>query len=113
MKKGPLSNREKEYIESFYETTPVKDLASRMDRSFSIVEKFVDTLPTGEPVKEKPAAEKTQVKQPSRASELFARNKERGVVIMTEASSMESDKKPRKNKQPAKYRQIIHKIKGD
>ena len=100
MKKGPLSNKEKEYIESFYKTTPVEDLADRMDRSLSIVEKFVNNL---EP--------EPKPKKPSRASDLLARNEERGVVVMTEASSMESDGKKRQKKQPARYRQIIHKIK--
>ena len=108
MKKGPLSNKEKEHIESFYKTTPVKDLASRMDRSLSIVKKFVDKLPTEEEVqKEEPP------KQPSVASNLLARNKEQGVVIMTEGSSMESDKNRKPPQPPGRYSRFIHKIKED
>ncbi len=109
MKKGPLSNKEKEYIETFYKTTPVKDLSHRMDRSLSIVKKFIDKMPAEEPVKEEPP----KVKQPSAASNLLARNEESGVVIMTEGSSMESDKNRKSSKPPGRYSKFIHKIKEE
>lgn len=102
MKKGPLSNKEKDYIKSFHKTIPVEDLASKMDRSLSIVEKFVSTL---EP--------EPQPKKASAASNLLARNKDRGIVVMTEASSMESDKTRKRPEPPSRYRGMIHQIKGD
>ena len=102
MKKGPLSSKEKEYIETFYKVSSVKELASKMDRSTSIVEKFVGTL---EP--------EPQPKKASAASNLLARNKDRGIVVMTEASSMESDKTRKRPEPPSRYRGMIHQIKGD
>ena len=108
MKKGPLSNKEKEHIESFYETTPLKDLSSRMNRSLSIVQKFVEALPKKKEEKEEP------VQSGPKPGDLMARNEERGVTVMTEGASMASDQKKHTPTTPKRYRNdVIHKIKED
>jgi hypothetical protein len=88
MKKGPLSNKEKEYI--------TKNL-SKFDGDLS---SLAEEQATEEPAEHK-------------AGDLFARNEERGVTVMTESASMASDesKQGREPQTPARYRQFIHKIK--
>jgi|TARA_R110000744_G_scaffold110231_7_gene207995 hypothetical protein len=99
MKKGPLSNKEKKHITK-HRSREIGEIATEMDRSESIVQKFVATL-------EEPK---------EGASSLFARNEEYGVTVMTESASMASDAKRADNKDkepqtPARYHQFIHKIK--
>ena len=102
MKKGPLSNKEKDFIKD--NLVKFKDnmdgLAAELGRSASVVEKFVKTLPE-------------QSNTAESASSLYAKNKERGVTVMTEAASMAGDesKKSRKSQNPTRYTQYIHKIK--
>jgi len=99
MKKGPLSNKEKEYITK-HSTEEVSELAKGIDRSESIVQKFIDTL---EPPQEKGIT-----------SKLFARKEERGVTVMTESASMAGDESKdsrEPNQTPSRYRKFIHKIK--
>lgn len=101
MKKGPLSNKEKEYITEHL-SDGTKKLAEEMDRSESIVQKFADSLPS-------------EAEQRSDVSNLFARNEERGVTVMTETASMAADenknKEARTPQTPDRYRKYIHKIK--
>lgn len=116
MKKGPLSKKEKAHILKNYLDTPAAVMAEEMDRSVHMVDKFIakqsfaqkDPEPEPEPVEQKEKPKTT-----SQAFNLLARDKNRGVVVMTEASSMESDKNKPKPKQPKRYRNIIHKIKED
>lgn len=109
MKKGPLSNKEKEYITKNLSRFDgdLSSLAEKMDRSKPIVKKFADSLAVEnkEQATEEPAEHK--------AGDLFARNEERGVTVMTESASMASDesKQGREPQTPARYRQFIHKIK--
>ena len=102
MKKGPLSQKEKENITKNFSdfTGKIDKLADKMSRSKSIVQKFIDTL------EEKPT-ETTSV------SDLYAGNKERGVTVMTESASIAADesKTDKTSQTPARYRQFIHKIK--
>ena len=103
MKKGPLSNQEKEYIKSNLEMD-VKELAVSMDRSTKIVDNFVV----------KCLKEKHYIKpKRSEVQNLMARSPERGVVVMTEAASMKSDEQKKKPQAPRRYTNIIHQIKGD
>ena len=104
MKKGPLSNKEKEHIDNNLEMDVV-ELAKSMDRSTKIVASHVKKA-----LSKKHAPES---KKSNMASDLLARNKDRGVVVMTEASSMESDKNRKRPEPPSRYRGMIHKIKGD
>jgi hypothetical protein len=101
MKKGPLSNKEKEYITEHLSEGAEK-LAKEMNRSESIVQKFVDNLPS-------------DTEEKSDVSGLFARNEERGVTVMTETASMAADEnKSKETKTPSspdRYRKYIHKIK--
>jgi hypothetical protein len=102
MKKGPLSNKEKEHITE-NRSREVGEIAKEMDRSESIVQKFVDTL------EEEPDPKED-------VSVLFVRNEEHGVTVMTESASMTSDENKNKDKEkkpetPDRYRQFIHKIK--
>ena len=105
MKKGPLSQKEKEHITKNFSdfTGKIDELADKMSRSKSIVQKFIDTLEE-EPTKT------------TDASSLYAGNKERGVTVMTESASIaadesKADKTGDPSETPARYRQFIHKIK--
>lgn len=106
MKKGPLSKKEKDFIKD--NLVNFKDdmngLASKLNRSESVVEKFAKTI-----------SDNTEtIKDTSESvSNLYAKNEERGVTVMTEAASMASDerKKKRKSQNPQRYTQYIHKIK--
>lgn len=114
MKKGPLSKKEKTYIKENYLDTTSVVMAEEMGRSLRMIDKFLATMKTetSEKTEEVKMEKKSEpVKPPSKASDLLARNKERGVVVMTEASSMESDGRPKKRKQPERYKGMIHTIK--
>ena len=103
MKKGPLSNKEKKFIDDNSELS-VEDLCKELDRSKSIVSNY-------KKVKQEPKKKDTTTP----THNLFARKKDRGVVVMTETASTISDenKKNRKQEMPSRYRNIIHKIRED
>ena len=104
MKKGPLSKTEKTFIQNLYSSTSVAELASKMNRSESMINKYLATLDTSE----QPEPE-TKVKD---VSDLYAKKKEYGVTIMTEAASVVSDEnKSNKSKMPPRYHKHIHRIK--
>ena len=98
MKKGPLSNKEKDFIqENAKSFSDLQSLADKMDRSTAIIEKFLQNSSDVEDV-----------------SRLFARKEDRGVTVMTQAASMAGDqnKSDRAAVQaPQRYRKYIHKIK--
>jgi len=99
MKKGPLSNEEKSFIRSSAKDfSTIEGLATKMDRSVSIVTNFLSKV-----------AEETA----QDVSSLFARKEDRGVTVMTEAASVAGDenKKKRNTQSPPRYRGYIHKIK--
>lgn len=104
MKKGPLSNKDKEYInENIFKGA--KTLAKELDRSLQSVKNYFKTFKP-EAVKDEPKSVEPTV------SNLLARNEDRGVVVMTEAASMESDSNRKKtNEPPRRYKGVIHKIK--
>lgn len=127
MKKGPLSKSEKKYISENVDETAVTVMATSLDRSTSIVQKYVDTLSTsakrflGTPetsvatTKKEPVEQTTKKEPTGQTSNLFARNKERGVTIMTENASMAADESKAKRKEAAngvpRYKKHIHTIK--
>ena len=82
-----------------------------MDRSKPIVKKFADSLAVEN--KEQATEQATEEPAEHKAGDLFARNEQRGVTVMTESASMASDesKQGREPQTPARYRQFIHKIK--
>ena len=99
MKKGPLSNEEKDFVRSnAKDFSSIEDLASQMDSSVLILTKYLAGV----------ATETTQD-----ISSLFARKEERGVTVMTEAASLASDENKEKKdvQSPPRYRKYIHKIK--
>jgi hypothetical protein len=102
MKKGPLSNEEKSYIEENLKMD-VKELAESMDRSIKLVKAHVDKQSSPEP---KP-------KEDSKTMQLLARNADRGVVVMTESASSHFDENRTRPKPPRRYEGMIHKIKED
>jgi len=103
MKRGPLSNDEKSYIEKNSSKT-IESLSKKLNRSETIVAGHLDTI-------------KDDVDATTITHNLFARKKDRGVVVMTEAASIVSDenKNKRKNKVNVSTRHegSIHKIKED
>jgi hypothetical protein len=105
-KKGPLSKKEKTYIEK-NQDLPVDEIAEDLDRSESSVTKYIATL------------EDNSKPQPM-AGNLMARNEKYGATMMTESASMAGDEsKPKVKADPKevnvakRYRGSIHKIKGD
>ena len=97
MKRGPLSNKEKQFIDS-NASMSVQEVATKLERSVSVVSKYVDV-------------KKDEETTPTH--HLFARKEDRGVTIMTEAASMTADenKSKRTTASPKRYRGVIHKIK--
>jgi len=108
MKKGPLSTKDKKFIDKNL-SMEIDALAARLDRSISSVEKYLSSKDEG--VKSEPKQE-----QQNTSSNLFARNKDHGVVVMTEAASMAADESKKINNSSLdsrKYRNVIHTIKKD
>lgn len=114
MKKGPLSNKEKQYIEKNYKSKTTEQMAVKMKRSEHMVDKFIKTLSFAnvldEPKNEEVVAT-PEVKGP-KSGDLFARKEDRGVTIMTEAASIAGDESKSKVEPPKRYHKFIHKIKG-
>ena len=99
MKKGPLSNKEKQFIDS-NKSMSVEKVADKLKRSVEVVSRYISTR---------------DEEETSPTHDLFARKPDRGVTVMTEAASMTSDenKSKREATSPKRYQRIIHKIKKD
>jgi predicted transcriptional regulator len=99
MKRGPLSNKEKQFIDS-NKSMSVQEVAEKLERSVAVVSKYVETQQDGETTP---------------THNLFARKEEQGVTVMTEAASMAADdnRSKRNLSSPKRYKGVIHKIKED
>ena len=99
MKRGPLSNKEKQFIDS-NTSMSVQEVATKLERSVSVVSKYVEIQ---------------KDKETSPTHSLFARKEDRGVTVMTEAASMTADENRDKRaaSSPKRYGSVIHKIKED
>ncbi len=95
MKKGPLSNKEKDFIDNNL-LMEAEEIASKLDRSIGVVSRYIEIK-----------------KEDSPTHGLFARKKDRGVTVMTEAASSQADenKEYRKTSTPKRYTGVIHTIK--
>lgn len=105
MKKGPLSNNDKNFIQGNMDLN-IEDLASRLERTEKVVKQYVEEL----------AEASSPPVQETLSMQQFGRNKKYGVVVMTEnASTMgdESRKKPKALEEIRKYRGAIHKIREE
>ncbi len=115
MKKGPLSNKEKDFVQKNYLTMTEKELCMKMERAKNIIRKYVFGLSFEKQeetaTKEKP--EPVNVAPDNKAGSMFARNKERNATIMTEAASAKGDASRVASRDPKRYRNIIHTIKED
>lgn len=101
MKKGPLSNNEKKYIRENYEYLKSKAMATALNRSVAIVERYLDEL----------ARPETPV------AKLYAKNEERGVTMSTMEASMAADESKARRKEaangtPPRYTKHIHNIRS-
>lgn len=108
MKKGPLSKTEKDFINVNKETLSLDELANKLVRSTKIVESYIQSLTT--------TTQNDNNKQDTNSDmQLYARNKDRGVIVMTESASMASDHKKTKPDvyTSRKYRDVIHKIREE
>lgn len=88
MKRGPLSNEDKEYITKNLNKKDIIFFVKKLQRSESLVSKFIESLQ--EKPTEQVEANEAKIKTMD-VSDLFAKNKSRGVTIMTENASMVSD----------------------
>jgi len=93
MKKGPLSKKEKDFIDN-NPSMKTEKIAEKLDRSVGVVSKYIK-------------------QKGSTAHGLFARKEDRGVTVMTESASTQSDEKKQaqKNTTPKRYTGVIHTIK--
>tara|TARA_Y100001970_G_C13942106_1_gene703711 strand:+ start:305 stop:628 length:324 start_codon:yes stop_codon:yes gene_type:complete len=105
-KKGPLSKKEKAYIEE-NKTLPIQELSEELDRSEASINKHIATL-------------KDDDKPQTITGQQFARNEKYGATIMTENASMAGDatkgqRIPEETEVNVarRHRGSIHKIKGD
>tara|TARA_R100000005_G_C4965581_1_gene180534 strand:- start:213 stop:539 length:327 start_codon:yes stop_codon:yes gene_type:complete len=101
MKKGPLSNDEKKYIRENYEYLKSTAMATALNRSVKIIERYLDELARPE----------------TPTAKLYAKNEERGVTMSTMEASMAADEgaKRRKvsmNDTPPRYHKHIHNIRS-
>lgn len=99
MKKGPLSKKDKEFIDCNI-GMDIENLAKKLERSVEVLEKYLAS-------NKKPSTNNTVG--------LFARNKDRGVVVMTESASMASDENRNKVNlyETRKYKNSIHTIREE
>ena len=99
MKKGPLSNKEKQFIDNNL-SMETEGIAQELGRSVKVVSNYIETK---------------SAKETSPTHELFVRKPDRGVTVMTEAASIVGDenKSIRATSSPKRYQGIIHKIKED
>jgi hypothetical protein len=110
MKRGPLSQKDKEYLEKNKDKDALS-LSKKLKRNEDSIQKYLDELKT------EPAIEST-IEPPKETilSSNLTRNKKYGAVIMTENASMISDE-IRKNKIlkgtpiSGRYKNAIHIIK--
>ena len=95
MKKGPLSNKEKEFIDNNH-AMDIKDISKKLDRSEEVLARYM------------------QISESTRPN-LFATKPERGVVIMTENASMAADEsRPKRTSTSKRYKEgVIHRIKDN
>lgn len=128
-KKGPLSQKEKSFIKKSYHSKTVEELSSSLKRSTYMVDKFVKTLsfenespgieettPAAPELTTEKTEPSTPKNKPPTSDHLFAKNKERGVTVMTEAASMAADESKAARKESSgevvpRYRKFIHTIK--
>lgn len=95
MKKGPLSNKEKEFIQQ-NSSNSIDELSKTMNRSTSIIESYLVKISDSS----------------GHAHSLYARKIDRGVTVMTEEASTASDEnKTKPLSAPKRYTNVIHKIK--
>tara|TARA_R110002020_G_scaffold188926_1_gene387791 strand:+ start:5888 stop:6181 length:294 start_codon:yes stop_codon:yes gene_type:complete len=95
MKKGPLSNKEKDFIDN-NGSMKTEQIAEELGRSVGVVTKYI------------------KIKEEETATHgLFARKEDRGVTVMTEAASSQADenKQKRTPSTPKRYQGVIHTIK--
>jgi hypothetical protein len=114
-KKGPLSKAEKTQIDDMLRhgdgLTTISDATNRSEK---VITKFIDSREAVEQ-----STTNIKVETPKiQTSEMFARNKESGVVTMTEAASAQGDAtRPERilnrHQSPPRYHRHIHKIKED
>lgn len=105
MRKGPLSNDDKNFIQGNLDLN-IAELADKLDRSEKSVKHYVNELAEESPP---PPTETLTMQQ-------YGRNKKYGVVVMTENASTLSDEnknKPKKLEQIRKYRGAIHRIREE
>lgn len=107
MATGPLKNSEKTYIKR-YKDKGSEYLSKKLKRRLETVEKYLNELNAVE-VQEK----KIEEKQNNIVDNLFAKKKDRGVVVMTEAASSYLDEKKNRPKKSIFDLPYVHKIRKD
>lgn len=86
MKRGPLSNEQKAYIQKNYKKKTLDFFIKKFNKSEAVISKYIEELntPIITEVEEQSAS---PIATPVDKLNLFARKKSHGVVIMTESAS--------------------------
>tara|TARA_R100000951_G_scaffold97836_2_gene87611 strand:+ start:517 stop:882 length:366 start_codon:yes stop_codon:yes gene_type:complete len=117
-KKGPLSKVEKTQINDMLSHGDnIATISDATRRSEGVIQKYLNSNAAPETVEQSTANIKVETPK-GQASTMFARNKEAGVVTMTEAASAQADatrteRVANRHQSPPRYHRHIHKIKED
>lgn len=114
MRKGPLTKKDKQYIEKFYGKVHIEKIAKHVERSVEFVEKYIEKVKAEEATQI--AEQEAEQPKPQTALDFMGRKPERGVVVMTEVASMRADEtraKRGKNPPSGRYKDCIHIIRKD
>ncbi len=107
MATGPLRNTEKQYI-SKHKEKGAEFLSKKLSRRIETVEKYLETLNV-----EVEKEVKKKQKEENIVDNLFAKRKDRGVVVMTEAASSYLDGTKTRKRKSIFDLPYVHKIKPD
>lgn len=116
MKRGPLSQEEKDYILK-NSTKDLAALSKKLKRNETSIKNFLDEVSPEQKQSEKEETSQAAEPEETLISSNFTRNKKYGAVIMTENVSMLSDEvrkvKASKGRSPvsSRYKNAIHIIK--
>lgn len=115
MKKGPLTKKDKAYIEKYYPKIEVGKMAQNLDRNYDVVSKYLEEFVSSLPPPEVSQPVNTEEVTKINPLDLMGRNKRFGVVTMTEGASLVGDdsKKNRTSAPSGRYKNCIHKIRKD
>lgn len=104
---GPLTNKEKEYINK-YKDKGVEYLAKKLSRRVEAIERFLNPQEKPVKVKQTPKTQESFI-----MNNLLAKRSSHNVVVMTEAASSYMDSRKSKRSSKPKDNSFIHTFRKD